>query len=191
MSLSLILLILLSPILVAVALCVLLALGLPIVFVQQRPGLHGRPFKLVKFRTMTEKITGDGDSAEDVERLSSIGKSLRRWSLDELPELINVLRGDMSLVGPRPLLMQYLPLYSDEQARRHSVRPGITGWAQINGRNNLSWDDKFELDNWYVDNWSMQLDLKILAATAVKVLNREDVSQDGHATAEPFRGNQS
>jgi sugar transferase EpsL len=171
-----------------IALAVCLVLGRPVLFVQERPGLHGVPFKLVKFRTMREARDAKGRPLADEVRLTSLGRFLRTTSLDELPELWNVLKGDMSLVGPRPLLMEYLALYTVEQMRRHEVRPGITGWAQVNGRNALSWEDKFRLDLWYVDNRTFWLDLKILVLTAVKVFRREGISQEGHATAEFFRG---
>jgi lipopolysaccharide/colanic/teichoic acid biosynthesis glycosyltransferase len=175
-------LVLLSPVLMVLAVLVRLSLGRPIFFRQERPGLHGRPFDLLKFRTMR-----DG-SGPDEERLTPIGRFLRAWSLDELPELWNVLRGDMSFVGPRPLLMQYLPRYSPRQARRHEVKPGITGWAQVNGRNALSWDEKFELDVWYADNWSLWLDVCILGRTFWQVLRREGISHEGHATMKEFMG---
>jgi lipopolysaccharide/colanic/teichoic acid biosynthesis glycosyltransferase len=175
--------------LLAVALAVRLVLGRPVLFVQERPGLHGAPFRLVKFRTMrAAAVDASGRPLPDEARLTRLGRFLRATSLDELPELWNVLKGEMSLVGPRPLLMQYLPLYTPEQARRHEVLPGITGWAQVNGRNALSWEDKFRLDVWYVDNRSFRLDLKILWLTAVKVFRREGISQEGHATAEAFKG---
>ncbi|WP_024813016.1 sugar transferase [Acidovorax sp. JHL-3] len=163
-------------------------LGSPVFFRQTRPGLHGRPFEMVKFRTMTDARGDDGNLLSDAERLTAFGRFLRATSLDELPELWNVLRGDMSLVGPRPLLMEYLPLYSPEQARRHEVRPGITGWAQVNGRNALSWDDKFKLDVWYVDHRSLWLDVKILWLTVKKVLVREGISAAGEATMSKFTG---
>lgn len=178
----------LAPLLLAIALAVKLFLGAPVLFSQQRPGLHGRPFRLVKFRTMRDAVDARGRPLPDAERLTRFGRFLRASSLDELPELWNVLRGEMSLVGPRPLLMEYLPLYSPEQARRHEVRPGITGWAQVNGRNALSWEDKFALDVWYVDHRSMVLDLRILVLTVWRVLRPQGISQAGHATAEPFRG---
>lgn len=165
-------------------------LGSPVLFRQMRPGLHGRPFMMVKFRTMTDARGPDGELLPDAERLTAFGRFLRASSLDELPELWNVLKGDMSLVGPRPLLMAYLPLYSPEQARRHEVRPGITGWAQVNGRNALSWEDKFRLDVDYVDNRSMWLDLKILWLTVRKVLIREGISAQGEATMSAFTGSQ-
>jgi lipopolysaccharide/colanic/teichoic acid biosynthesis glycosyltransferase len=181
-------LVVLSPILGACALAVRRSVGSPVLFRQERPGLHGRPFRMVKFRTMREAIDKQGNPLPDSERLTRVGQFLRATSLDELPELWNVLRGDMSLVGPRPLLMEYLPLYSPEQARRHDVRPGVTGWAQINGRNALSWEEKFALDVWYVDNRSFLLDVKILLLTVKKVIVREGISQEGQATMEKFRG---
>lgn len=160
----------------------------PALFAQMRPGLNGEPFRLVKFRTMRKAREGEALGASDEARLTGFGRFLRRWSLDELPELWNVLKGQMSLVGPRPLLMEYLSLYSPVQARRHSVRPGITGWAQVNGRNAISWEEKFDLDVWYVDYGGMKTDLKILWMTALKVLHREGISQPGHATMERFQG---
>ena len=163
-------------------------LGSPVFFRQTRPGRHGRPFEMVKFRTMTDVRGPDGQLLPDAVRLTAFGRFLRATSLDELPELWNVLKGDMSLVGPRPLLMEYLPLYSPEQARRHDVRPGITGWAQVNGRNALSWDEKFKLDVWYVDHRSLWLDVKILWLTVRKVLVREGISADGVATMSKFTG---
>lgn len=163
-------------------------LGSPILFQQIRPGLHGQPFRMVKFRTMTNTRGADGNLLTDAERLTTFGRFLRASSLDELPELWNVLKGDMSLVGPRPLLLEYLPLYSAEQARRHNVRPGITGWAQVNGRNALSWEEKFRLDVWYVDNRTLWLDIKILWLTVRKVLVREGISADGEATMSKFTG---
>jgi lipopolysaccharide/colanic/teichoic acid biosynthesis glycosyltransferase len=165
-------------------------LGGPVLFRQVRPGLHGRPFIMVKFRTMTDDRDGDGELMPDALRLNTFGRFLRASSLDELPGLWNVLRGEMSLVGPRPLLMEYLPLYSAEQARRHEVRPGITGWAQINGRNAVSWDERFRLDVWYVDHRSFWLDLKILWLTVCKVIVREGISAQGEATMHRFTGNQ-
>ncbi|WP_119071452.1 sugar transferase [Aggregatilinea lenta] len=181
-------LIVLSPLLLVMALLIWIKRGSPIFFRQQRPGLHGKPFTLLKFRTMTDARDAYGDLFPDAERLTSFGQFLRRTSLDELPELFNVLCGDMSLVGPRPLLMQYLDLYTPEQARRHEVRPGITGWAQINGRNALSWEEKFELDVWYVDHLCLWLDLKILTLTVWKVLRKEGISQEGYATMPEFSG---
>ena len=163
-------------------------LGSPVFFRQTRPGLHGRPFEMVKFRTMTDVRGPDGQLLPDAVRLTAFGRFLRATSLDELPELWNVLKGDMSLVGPRPLLMEYLPLYSPEQARRHDVRPGITGWAQVNGRNALSWEEKFKLDGWYVDHRSLWLDIRILWLTVRKVLVREGINADGEATMSKFTG---
>lgn len=163
-------------------------LGSPVFFRQTRPGLHGRPFEMVKFRTMTDALGPDGQLLPDAVRLTAFGRFLRATSLDELPELWNVLKGDMSLVGPRPLLMEYLPLYSPEQARRHDVRPGITGWAQVNGRNALSWEEKFKLDGWYVDHRSLWLDIRILWLTVRKVLVREGINADGEATMSKFTG---
>jgi lipopolysaccharide/colanic/teichoic acid biosynthesis glycosyltransferase len=163
-------------------------LGSPVLFAQERPGLYGQSFKMVKFRTMTDKRDADGHLLPDEERLTAFGRWLRSTSLDELPELLNVFKGEMSLVGPRPLLVEYLPLYSPEQARRHDVRPGITGWAQVNGRNAISWEDKFKLDVWYVDNQSLWLDIKILWLTVKKVLVREGISAAGDATMPKFTG---
>lgn len=163
-------------------------LGSPVFFRQTRPGRHGRPFQMVKFRTMTDAKGPDGRLLPDAERLTPFGRFLRSTSLDELPELFNVLKGDMSLVGPRPLLMEYLPLYTPEQSRRHEVRPGITGWAQVNGRNALGWEEKFKLDLWYVDHCSLWLDIKILWLTVRKVLVREGISADGEATMSKFTG---
>ena len=188
-ALSSLLLILLAPLIVAVAIGVWLDVGRPILFRQQRPGLHGRPFLLVKFRTMRAPTAGE--DATDEARITRFGRGLRATSLDELPELWNVLWGDMSLVGPRPLLMQYLPLYSPEQMRRHNVRPGLTGWAQVNGRNALTWEDKFNLDLWYVDNLNMILDLRILLRTAIAVVKSAGIAHDGFATMPEFRGSPS
>ena len=179
------------PILAATALAVRLTMGSPVLFRQQRPGLRGKPFDLLKFRTMTDARDADGDVLSDEQRLTRLGRFLRSTSLDELPELINVLKGDMSLVGPRPLLMRYLDRYTPEQARRHEVTPGITGWAQVNGRNALSWEDRFALDVWYVDHRSFGLDLKIIVLTIWKILKREGISQPGHATMEEFMGSES
>ncbi|HYZ26483.1 MAG TPA: sugar transferase [Geminicoccaceae bacterium] len=176
----------LAPILLPIALLVWRSLGAPVLFRQVRPGLHGRPFELLKFRTMTDARDATGALRPDAERLTGFGKWLRGTSLDELPELINVLRGDMSLVGPRPLLVEYLDHYSAEQARRHDVRPGITGWAAVNGRNATSWERRLALDVWYVDHWSLWLDLKILFMTVAKVLKREGISAEGHATMPRF-----
>ena len=164
-------------------------LGSPVLFTQVRPGLHGKPFRMVKFRTMTDARDASGALLPDAQRLTPFGRFLRASSLDELPELWNVLRGEMSLVGPRPLLMEYLPLYSPEQARRHEVRPGITGWAQVNGRNAISWADKFALDVWYVDHRSLWLDVRILWLTVRKVLVRDGISAAGEATVSNFKGN--
>ena len=177
-----------SPILAIAALLILLRMGAPILFRQIRPGLQGRPFQMVKFRTMLDATDRNGNPLPDAERLTGLGKYLRSTSIDELPGLWNVLKGEMSLVGPRPLLMEYLPLYSPEQSRRHQVRPGVTGWAQINGRNALSWDDKFALDVWYVDNQSLGLDARILWLTIRKVLKRDGVSAEGEATMPKFTG---
>ncbi|MCE8019001.1 sugar transferase [Halomonas sp. MCCC 1A11036] len=186
--LSLVALVLLSPVLLVVALLVRLRLGSPVLFRQPRPGLHGRPFEMVKFRTMRDAVDRDGNPLPDAARLTPLGRRLRAASLDELPELWNVLRGDMSLVGPRPLLVEYLPLYTPRQARRHEVRPGVTGWAQVNGRNALSWEQKFELDVWYVDNRSLWLDLRILLLTVKRVLTREGIAHDGDVAMPRFRG---
>jgi lipopolysaccharide/colanic/teichoic acid biosynthesis glycosyltransferase len=188
---SLALLILLSPVLLVVAVGVWLDLGVPILFRQQRPGRNGRPFMLFKFRTMRGPNSGEFRPDDDAARLTRFGRWLRATSLDELPELWNVLRGDMSLVGPRPLLMRYLPLYTPEQMRRHDVRPGLTGWAQVNGRNALSWDEKFKLDVWYVDHQSTALDLKILLRTAFAVFRREGISFEDSATMPEFTGSES
>jgi lipopolysaccharide/colanic/teichoic acid biosynthesis glycosyltransferase len=181
-------LLLLAPVLAGVALAIRARMGSPVLFRQARPGLRGQPFEVVKFRTMRHAMGSDGKPLPDSERLTALGRILRASSLDELPQLWNVLRGDLSLVGPRPLLMQYLPRYSPEQARRHDVLPGITGWAQVNGRNAISWEEKFALDVWYVDHWSLALDLKILALTLLKVVNRSGISREGHATMPEFMG---
>lgn len=186
---SLTAIILLSPIIALVTWKIRKNLGSPVLFKQIRPGLNGEPFEMIKFRTMKDAVDSIGNALPDAERMTPFGNKLRSSSLDELPELWNVLKGDMSLVGPRPLLMQYLPLYNDEQKRRHEVRPGVTGWAQINGRNSLSWVEKFELDVWYVDNRSFWLDVKILFLTVKKVFVKEGISADGHVTIEPFKGN--
>jgi lipopolysaccharide/colanic/teichoic acid biosynthesis glycosyltransferase len=180
--------ILLSPVIALIALLVRSNLGKPVLFRQPRPGRHGQPFTLLKFRTMLDAVDTNGSSLPDAERLTAFGQLLRRWSLDELPELYNVLRGDMSLVGPRPLLMEYLPLYTAEQARRHEVRPGLTGWAQVNGRNAISWDQKFAFDLWYVDHASLSLDLKILWLTVKNVFTRHGISAEGEATMPKFSG---
>jgi lipopolysaccharide/colanic/teichoic acid biosynthesis glycosyltransferase len=178
------------PVLLILYVLVRVNLGSPALFRQQRPGLHGRPFMMVKFRTMLDALDADGNLLPDHVRLTRFGRLLRATSLDELPELWNVLKGDMSLVGPRPLLMEYLPLYSAEQSRRHAVRPGITGWAQINGRNTLSWKQKFDLDTWYVDNRSFWLDIRILLLTVRKVFIREGISADGVVTMSKFTGHE-
>ena len=180
-----------APLLLLIAWQIRRKLGSPVLFQQIRPGFQGRPFKMVKFRTMRDAVGVDGKPLPDAERMTSFGHLLRSASLDELPELWNVLKGEMSLVGPRPLLMEYLPLYSPEQARRHEVRPGVTGWAQVNGRNALSWEDKFRLDVWYVDNQSFWLDLKIIFLTIKKVLVREGISAAGEATMTKFTGSKS
>ncbi|WP_407029074.1 sugar transferase [Vibrio cholerae] len=181
-------LLVLSPIIVIVAWKIRKNLGSPVLFRQTRPGLNGQPFEMIKFRTMKDAVDANGNPLPDSERMTPFGDKLRNSSLDELPELWNVLKGEMSLVGPRPLLMQYLPLYSKEQARRHEVRPGVTGWAQINGRNAISWEEKFKLDVWYVDNRSFWLDLRILLLTVKKVFVKEGISADGHVTIAPFTG---
>jgi sugar transferase EpsL len=182
------LLILLSPVLCVTAALVAAATGRPVLFRQQRPGLGGNAFTIVKFRTMRDATDASGNPLPDAQRITRLGRFLRRTSLDELPELVNILRGDMSLVGPRPLLLEYLPRYTDEQMRRHEVRPGITGWSQVNGRNALTWDEKFALDVWYVDHRSMRLDLQILLKTIGNVAKGEGISHPGVATMEPFRG---
>lgn len=176
------------PVLLLVALVIRVAMGSPVFFVQARPGLGGRPFNLVKFRTMRNARSSDGSPLPDSQRLGRLGRVLRSTSLDELPELINVLRGEMSLVGPRPLLIEYLPLYSPQQARRHEVLPGITGWAQVNGRNAISWEEKFAFDIWYVDNRNIWLDCRILLLTVVRVFTRHGISAKGEATASAFGG---
>lgn len=184
-------LVVLSPVLVATAYKVKKNLGSPVLFKQTRPGLDGKPFEMIKFRTMKDATDKDGNLLPDSERLTPFGQKLRSTSLDELPELWNVLKGDMSLVGPRPLLMEYLPLYNSEQARRHNVRPGVTGYAQVNGRNAISWEQKFALDTWYVDNQSLWLDIKILAKTVKQVLIKDGISADGEATMRKFTGSTS
>jgi lipopolysaccharide/colanic/teichoic acid biosynthesis glycosyltransferase len=186
---SAVLLLMFLPVLFAVSMLVYFRLGSPVFFRQKRPGLDAKPFEIIKFRSMLNAVSQAKEPLPDSLRLTRLGKFLRSTSLDELPELWNVLKGDMSLVGPRPLLVEYLPLYSSRQARRHDVRPGITGWAQVNGRNALSWNEKFELDVWYVDNRSFALDLKILWRTIAAVLARDGISNDGHVTMPPFRGN--
>lgn len=181
--------VLLAPVLLLCALLVRLKLGAPILFRQQRPGLHGQAFTLFKFRTMLNKRNSQGNLLPDAERLTRFGRFLRATSLDELPELFNVLKGEMSLVGPRPLLMQYLPRYTPEQSRRHEVKPGITGWAQVNGRNAVTWDKKFAMDVWYVDNLSLWLDIKIILLTFRQIIQRKDINQPGHVTMTEFMGN--
>jgi sugar transferase EpsL len=181
-------LLLLSPVLLVVAIIVRWKLGSPVLFKQERPGLHGRPFDLYKFRTMLDRRSSEGGLSPDEERMTPFGALLRKTSLDELPELWNVLRGDMSLVGPRPLLNEYLQYYSPEQSRRHEVRPGLTGWAQVNGRNTVDWEERLAMDVWYVDNRTFLLDLKILWRTLLVVLRSDGINQDGHVTMEKFRG---
>ncbi len=188
--LTIIALLLLSPLLLLIAVLVRMKLGPPILFRQKRPGLHGKIFPMYKFRSMTDARDSSGQLLPEADRLTSFGHFLRSTSLDELPELFNVLKGDMSLIGPRPLRVDYLELYSKEQARRHELRPGITGWAQVNGRNTISWNEKFKLDVWYVDNWSLRLDIKILWLTAKKVLKREGISAKNHITMPRFTGEQ-
>jgi sugar transferase EpsL len=188
--LAMIALLILSPVLIVIAALVWVKLGRPIFFKQDRPGLNSQPFTLIKFRTMDPQDDGPNDGSSDEKRLSSFGSQLRSTSLDELPELWNVLRGDMSLVGPRPLLMQYLPLYTPRQSLRHRVRPGITGWAQINGRNSTPWDERLEMDVWYAENRSMWLDMKILALTIPRAMRRADVAQEGRATVDYFTGSE-
>lgn len=180
----------LLPLIAAIAAGVRIGIGKPVIFRQDRPGLGGRSFRLFKFRTMRDTVDAQGSPLPDKDRLTRFGSLLRRSSLDELPELWNVIRGDMNLVGPRPLLTEYMPLYTKDQMRRHDVLPGITGWAQVNGRNALSWEEKFELDTWYVDNRSFLLDVKILALTFAAVFRTGEINQEGHATAEKFKGTQ-
>lgn len=182
-------LLVLSPVLIIVGILIRVKLGSPIFFTQDRLGKDGKVFKMIKFRTMLDATDKWGELLPDEDRLTPFGKALRSTSLDELPELVNVLKGDMSLVGPRPLLVEYLPLYSKEQMRRHEALPGITGWAQINGRNNISWAEKFKLDVWYVDNQSLLLDIKVLFLTIYRVVKRYDINQEGEATVEDFNGN--
>ncbi|MCD4811477.1 sugar transferase [bacterium] len=179
---------LLSFFMLIIAFLVRFKIGSPVLFRQMRPGLNGKPFTIYKFRTMTNELDRDGNLLPDSERLIRLGRFLRMTSMDELPEFFNVIKGDMSIVGPRPLLMQYPDRYTPEQARRHEVKPGITGWAQVNGRNAISWEDKFKLDVWYVDNWSVWLDVKIILMTVVKVLRRDGISAKGEATMEEFFG---
>ena len=186
---SLLVLVLFSPILILISLLVLITLGSPILFRQNRPGYKSKIFEIFKFRTMRSGLDQDGNLLPDEQRITSLGKALRSLSLDELPEVINILRGEMSWVGPRPLLVEYLDRYNTEQIRRHDVLPGLTGWAQIHGRNVLTWEDKFTLDVWYVDNWSLWLDIKIFFMTIWKVITREGINQAGHISAEVFMGN--
>lgn len=191
LAISIILFVFLSPIFIVIALLVKKKLGSPIIFKQERPGLNGERFSLYKFRTMTDEKNDHGQLLPDYIRLTSFGSFLRKYSLDEYPQLWNVIKGDLSLVGPRPLLIEYLPLYTKEQSLRHNVRPGITGWAQVNGRNTLSWDEKFKLDVWYVKNQSFFLDMKILFLTIYKVIISEGINQPGNATVESFKGSNS
>jgi lipopolysaccharide/colanic/teichoic acid biosynthesis glycosyltransferase len=180
----------LLPVLLVLYVIIAIKMGIPVFFVQARPGMKGNIFKMVKFRSMTDAKGADGELLPDAQRLPAFGQMLRATSLDEIPELWNVLKGQMSLVGPRPLLIEYLDKYSPEQARRHNVRPGVTGWAQVNGRNALSWEDKFALDTWYVDNRTFLLDIKILFMTVKQVFKRDNISQDGHVTMEKFKGSE-
>jgi sugar transferase EpsL len=190
LSIALALLIGLSPLLALLALAVRWKLGRPVLFAQTRPGLHGAPFEFYKFRTMTDARNAAGDLLPDAARLTPFGELMRKLSLDELPQLVNVLKGDMSLVGPRPLLMEYLPLYSERQARRHAVRPGMTGWAQVNGRNALDWEQRFELDLCYVEHGTFWLDLRIIAMTTWRILRPQGIAQPGQATMSKFTGSQ-
>jgi len=182
-------LIVLSPLMLIISILVAIQHGFPILFRQKRPGLNGEIFTIYKFRTMRDLFDEQGNPLPDSQRLTKLGRFLRSTSLDELPELFNIIKGEMSLVGPRPLLIAYLPLYNKEQARRHEVLPGLTGWAQVHGRNVLTWEEKFELDVWYVDHWTLWLDIKVIGMTIIKVLRREGISQPGQATAELFKGN--
>lgn len=189
-GLALFLMLLFLPLIIIVGLLIYLTMGKPILFRQKRPGLHGKIFEIYKFRTMTNEVDKEGELLPDEMRLLGIGKTIRRLSLDEFPQLFNVLKGDMSFVGPRPLLVEYLPLYNAKQQKRHDVRPGITGWAQVNGRNAISWEQKFDYDVWYVNNQSFFLDMKILWLTLLKVLKRSDISSDTSVTMEKFKGTQ-
>ncbi|MFS0638309.1 sugar transferase [Mesobacillus foraminis] len=191
LTLAVPLFILSSPIIVITFFLIRFKLGSPVLFRQKRPGLHGEPFYLYKFRTMTDKRDSMGNLLPDSIRLTTTGKFLRKYSIDELPQLLNVIKGNLSLVGPRPLLMEYLPLYNQEQSQRHNVRPGITGWAQVNGRNAISWEEKFKLDVWYVNNHTVLLDLKILWLTVLKVIKTEGINQSGNVTMETFKGTES
>jgi len=188
LTISLMILIVFSPILLIVGVMVRFKMGSPILFKQARPGLYGKPFNLYKFRTMVDLKDSNGELLSDELRLTNFGKLLRKFSLDEFPQLINVIKGEMSLVGPRPLLMEYLSLYTKEQMLRHDVKPGITGWAQVNGRNAITWEEKFKLDNWYVKNHNFIVDLKILFSTFIKVIKKEGISQQGQVTMEKFKG---
>lgn len=188
---SILLISLLSPFILIITILIKNKIGTPIIFKQQRPGKDSKIFTMYKFRTMTDKKDENGNLLPDEKRLTKFGNFLRKTSLDELPELFNILKGDMSFVGPRPLLVRYMARYNDEQKRRHEVKPGLTGWAQVNGRNAISWEDKFKLDVWYVDHWSLWLDVKIILLTIIKVLKREGVSQQGHVTMEEFKGTQN
>ena len=179
------------PILIIVTILVKVKLGSPVIFKQKRPGLNEKPFYLYKFRTMTDQRDSQGNLLPDQIRLTRFGQLLRKFSLDELPQLMNVIKGDLSLVGPRPLLMEYLPLYSREQAKRHQVRPGMTGWAQVNGRNAITWEEKFKLDVWYIENRTIFLDIKILFLTFLKVIKSEGINQASHVTTEPFKGSKA
>ena len=188
LTFALIALVILSPIILVTAILVRIFIGTPILFKQQRPGYKGHPFFIYKFRSMTNRFARDGSLLPDAERLTRFGRLLRSLSLDELPELFNIVRGEMSFVGPRPLLIEYLPLYSPEQARRHDVVPGLTGWAQVNGRNAVDWPTRFNMDVWYVDNWSFWLDLRIIFLTLWKVITRDGINQKGQSTVEHFKG---
>jgi sugar transferase EpsL len=188
LALSIFTLFSLTPLVLIIAVLVRMRIGSPVFFRQERPGLHGKPFTIYKFRTMTDEGDEEGNLLPDRVRLTRLGQFLRKTSMDELPELFNVIKGDMSIIGPRPLLMQYLDRYTTKQARRHEIKPGITGWAQVNGRNAITWEDKFKLDVWYVDNQSPWLDLKIIALTICKIFKREGISQKGEATMEEFKG---
>ena len=188
LTFALITLVILSPIILVTAILVRIFIGTPILFKQQRPGYKGHPFFIYKFRSMTTRFAHDGSLLPDAERLTHFGRLLRSLSLDELPELFNIVRGEMSFVGPRPLLIEYLPLYSPEQARRHDVVPGLTGWAQVNGRNAVDWPTRFNMDVWYVDNWSFWLDLRIIFLTLWKVITRDGINQKGQSTVEHFKG---
>ncbi|WP_347132404.1 sugar transferase [Staphylococcus hominis] len=179
-----------APITLTAAAIIAKKLGKPVLFRQVRPGQDGKPFEIYKFRTMSDKRDENGELLPDDQRMTSVGTFIRKSSIDELPQLINVLKGDISLVGPRPLLMEYLPLYNDEQKKRHNVKPGITGWAQVNGRNAISWDEKFKLDVWYAENQSFKLDMYIIYKTIINILQRKDINAPNHVTAEKFKGNE-